>query len=359
MVDNSITYHIVGGGISGLSCAWFLKKKKNIKVIVYEAKNILGGRAFSYDDDKLKCKLDNAVHTIIGANKFMSSFVKKEEWEYTKYFVDSEFISIDTSILKNKNILFKSFCNTAYSDIAEKIKNNILRMLFPFTKNKRKVWFSKQDISQRIINVLSCKTDEIKLNSKLKNIKTKEGKVILLDFGNYKVDVKENDKIILALDNHDCANFISVNRLEYSQIINITYFTSQTIFLPKGASFIAQKNGLADFVFVNNGTITAVISDYKNNIEHENLAIKIWKEIDALRGVDSAFMPEYRISHYQKATIKQDKTNNLLRPKNALTEFLNLFIAGDWTMKNYPCCMEVAVKSAKRAVKTSLKLNKN
>ena len=85
------------------------------------------------------------------------------------------------------------------------------------------------------------------------------------------------------------------------------------------------------------------------------VAIKIWKEIDALRGVDSAFMPEYKISRYQKATIKQDTANNLLRPQNALTEFSNVFIAGDWTMKNYPCCMEIAVKSAQRAVKTALK----
>ena len=228
-------------------------------------------------------------------------------------------------------------------------------MLFPYTKSKIKVWFSKQDITQRIINVLSSSADEIRLNSLLKQMKTADGKVVSLDFGEYKIDLSENDKVILALDNHDCAKFVSVNQLEYSQIVNITYFTSQTIFLPKGASFIAQKNGLSDFVFVNNGTITAVISDYNDGIKNEDLAIKIWKEIDALRGVDSAFMPEYRISHYQKATIKQDTANNRLRPKSAVTEFSNVFIAGDWTMQNYPCCMEVAVQSGKRAVKTALK----
>ncbi len=358
MAGNSITYHIIGGGVSGLSCAWFLKKNKNIKVVVYEAKNILGGRAFSYDDDKFKCKLDNAVHTIIGANKFMSSFVKKDEWEYTKYFVDSEYSVVDNALFRNRNILYKAFCNTQANEVAYKIKHNILRMLFPFTKSKRKVWFSKGDISQRIINVLSAKADEIKLNSMLKDMKTENGRVTLLDFGEYKVDITKNDKVILAMDNYDCAKFISVNRLEYSQTVNITYFTSQTIFLPRGASFVAQKNGIADFVFVNNGMITAVISDYKNKMKDEDLAIKIWKEIDALRGVDSAFMPKYKISHYQKATIKQDTANNLLRPKNALTEFSNVFIAGDWTMKNYPCCMEIAVKSAQRAAVAAMKSKK-
>ena len=354
MKNKSITYHIIGGGISGLSCAWFLKNK-NIKTVVYEGKNILGGRAFSYDDEKLKRKLDNGIHAIIGANKFMSSFVNDEEWEYTKYFVDSEYYTVETKLLKNKDILYKAFCNMSADNISGKIKNNIAKLLFPYTKSKRRVWFSKQNLTQRIVNVLAAKSNEIRLSSSLKNIQTLEKKAVALDFGEYKVELGENDKVILALDNHECAKFVSVNRLEHSQIVNITYFTSQTVFLPKGASFVAQKNGLADFVFVNDGIISAVISDYKSDISEKELAVKIWKEIDALRGVDSAFMPEYRVSHYQKATIKQDTTSNILRPKNAKTEYSNVFIAGDWTMQDYPCCMETAVKSAQRAVKTALK----
>ena len=354
MKENTVTYHIIGGGIAGLACAWFLKDKK-AKTIVYESKKMLGGRAYSYDDEKYNRRLDNAVHAIIGANKFMSSFVNNEEWEYTKYFVDSDNYTISTSLAENKNILYKAFCNMPFDNIAGRIKNTILKLLFPYTKSKRKVWFSKQNLSQKIINVLASKSDDIKLGASLKNIKYEGKKAVLLDFGDFEVKLKEKDKVILALDNHDCAKFVSVNTLEYSQIVNITYFTSQTIFLPKGASFVAQKNGLADFVFVNDGTITAVISGYNYDSKMENLPIKIWKEIDALRGVDSAFMPEYKISYYPKATIKQDTISNMLRPKNAKTEYSNVFIAGDWTMRDYPCCMETAVKSAQRAVKTALK----
>lgn len=354
MKKDIATYHIIGGGISGLACAWFLKNE-NVKVVVYEGKKILGGRAYSYDDEKYNRRLDNAVHAIIGANKFMSSFVNNDEWEYTKYFVDSDNYTISTSLLKNKDILYKAFCNMSFDNIAGRIKNTILKLLFPYTKSKRKVWFSKQNLSQKIINVLATKSDDIKLGARLKNIKHKSSKATVLDFGEYEVELKDNDKVILALDNHDCAKFLSVNILEYSQIVNITYFTSQTIFLPKGASFVAQKTGLADFVFVNDGTITAVISDYNPDVKMEDLPIKIWKEIDALRGVDSAFMPEYKISYHPKATIKQDTTSNMLRPKNANTEYSNVFIAGDWTMRDYPCCMETAVKSAQRAVKAALK----
>lgn len=355
MSKDITTYHVIGGGISGLACAWFLKDKK-AKVVVYEAKKMLGGRTYSYDDERYKRRLDNAVHSIIGANKFMSAFVNKDEWEYTKYFVDSSNYSVNTSLFQNKNILYKAFCNMSSDNISQKIKNTIIKTLFPYNKSKRKVWFSKQNLSQKIINVLASKSDEIKLNSCLKNIKADGNKVTMLDFGDYKIDIKENDKVILALDNHDCAKFIPVDILEYSPIVNITYFTSQTIFLPKGASFVAQKTGMADFVFANDGTITAVISAYDSDIKIDELPLKIWKEIDALRGVDSAFMPDYKISYFPKATIKQDSTSNLLRPKNAKTQYSNVFIAGDWTMRDYPCCMETAVKSAKRAMTTAFKL---
>lgn len=355
MSKSITTYHIIGGGISGLSCAWFLKDKK-AKVVVYEEKKILGGRAYSYNDEKSNRRLDNAVHSIIGANKFMSSFINKDEWEYTKYFVDSLNYSVSTSLWKNRDILYKAFCNMPYNDISGKIKATILRLLFPYIKSKRKVWFSKQNLSQKIINVLASKADEIKLNSCLKNIKYDKDKATILDFGNYKVDLKENDKVILALNNYECAKFIPVNSIEYSSIVNITYFTSQTIFLPKGASFVAQKTGLADFVFVNDGTVTAVISAYDSAIKMNELPIKIWKEIDALRGVDSAFLPDYKISYFPNATIKQDTTSNMLRPSNAKTQYSNVFIAGDWTMKDHPCCMETAVKSAKRAMMTAFKL---
>ena len=129
MKEKNITYHVVGGGIAGLSCAWFLKDR-NIKVVVYEAENKLGGRAFSCENAKLSARLDNATHAIVGANKFMSSFINKSEWEYTKYFVDAENSKVDTSILKNRDILFKAFCNMPAENIDRKIKKTIIKEFF-------------------------------------------------------------------------------------------------------------------------------------------------------------------------------------------------------------------------------------
>ena len=359
-MSSNITYHIVGGGIAGLSCAWLLKQKRpDIHTIIYEAGEHLGGRSYSYFDKSFSQTLDNSVHAIIGANKFMSQFIKKDEWNRNCIFFDLSTCKIDTSVYANKELLFKSFCNTTATDISPEIRRNILYSLFPFTKSKSKVWFSKQNISQRIINILSGYADEIYLNSKLHKICAQFGMAAQLDFGHCQVDIGSHDCVIIALDNLNCSKILSTIPLEHSSIVNIIYKTSQTIFLPQGASFMGVVNGSFDWLFSNNNLLTAVVSDYRSDREGlSDLAVKIWSEIDKIRGVNSAFMPPFKAILSKNATIKQNMINNSHRPDNAFSQYPNVFIAGDWTMKDYPCCMETAFKSAQRAVTTSLKINK-
>ncbi len=355
MPAKEITYHIVGGGIAGLACAWFLKdKNKNIRTIIYEANSRLGGRIYSYDDKELGCRLGNAVHAVVGANKFIAQFVKKEEWQTTKYFVDPLAFELDESLIKNKDYIMKAFCNIDVNNVAHKIKQNIFKSMFPYTVSKRKVWFSGQDLSQRIINPLASKVDEIYYNHTLKKILTQFGMAVALDFGKKQIDIGSKDKIIIALDNFAANKILNVPLLEYSQIVNIIYRTSQKIFLPRGASFVGLKSCIADWIFVEGDILTAVISDYKPSLGAlSELSLKVWKEIDNVRGVNSAFVPPHKVMCYPRATILQNEKNNLQRPQSALTEYPNVFIAGDWTMKDHPCCMETAVKSAKRAIITS------
>lgn len=352
-----VTYHIVGGGIAGLSCAWFLKQKnKNIRTIIYEAAPKLGGRAYSYHDASLDARMDNAVHAIAGANKFLARFIQKHEWNDKINFVSPDTSILDTSLYQNRGHLFKSFCNTRDSDIDKAVKKRILKMLFPFTKSKRRVWFSKQNLSQRIINVLAGYADEIHLNSKLNKVSGQFGLAAQLKFDKKTVDIGAHDKVIIALDNTSCSKVLNVPVLEHNQIVNIIYRVSQTIFLPKGSSFIGIKDGIGDWVFSNGNLLSVVISDYQSGKESlQDLAIKAWTELDKIRGVNSAFMPPHKIFCCKNATIRQNAENNIRRPDTAKTEYPNVFIAGDWTMKDYPCCMETAVQSALRAVKTALK----
>lgn len=354
--SSEITYHIIGGGIAGLSCAWLLKEKRpDIRSVIYEAGDRLGGRAYSYSDKALSRVLDNSVHAVVGANSFMSRFIQKDEWHKAPLFFDLNSGKLDKSLYANQDLLLKSFCNTSAQNVAPKIKQNILRSFFPFTPSKRKVWFSEQNISQRIINILAGYADEIRLKHKLHKIVSQFGMAAQLDFLSEQIDIGARDKVILALDNLSCSKILQTISLEHSSIVNIIYQTSQTLFLPQGASFIGVRGGSFDWLFSNSNLLTAVVSDYTSEGENlSHLVMKIWKEIDKIRGINSAFVPAFKAICTKNATIKQDIINNSHRPDHAFSQYPNVFIAGDWTMKDYPCCMETAFNSAKRAIKTAL-----
>ncbi len=357
MKNNDITYHIIGGGISGLSCAYFIKQQnKNIKTIIYEACSYLGGRTYSLFDENFGLHIDNALHLVLGSDKFMSRFVRDSEWCTRACFYNNNEQTTDFSIYKNRDTLLQIFSGNTIEEIASPIKRRMFFRAFPFTKNKCKFWFSNQNINQRIINLLSAYADEIYTDCKLQKILSQFGVAAQLQFNKTLVDIGAKDKVILAVDNISCSKILDVFSLEHNQIINIIYHTSQTIFLPRGVSFVGIKNGSADAVLAKDNLLTAIINtNIPNRNKLSDLAVKVWTDLDKIRGVNSAFIPPYKAISCKNAMICHNAVNNDKRPSNALTKYPNVFIAGDWTMKNYLCCMETAVKSANRAVKTALK----
>lgn len=347
------TYHIIGAGIAGLACAYLIKQKnKNIRTVVYEASGRIGGRAYSYEDKDLNCRLDNATHVIIGANKNMASFIQEKEWENAAYFWDVEGDSLSGQHQRFLAHIFKSMCNTPPSQIAQNIIRKILWLTFPWTRKKRRIYYSKQDLSQKFANFFMGSADELKLNCKLLKIDSQFGKAAQLNFGSEIVEIGPDDMVIIALDNRNYARLFNETELPHNSIINIFYRTSQKINLPKAASFVGVVNGLADWIFVNDDILAVTISAVDDNkIDLQELARRVWCEIDKLRGVNSAFVPAFKVCCHKHATIAQDEQTNARRPLSAQGKFPNLFIVGDWTMQNYPCCMESAFLSAKRAVK--------
>ncbi|QCE35605.1 hypothetical protein FAI40_09870 [Acetobacteraceae bacterium] len=65
--------HIIGGGIAGLSAA--VELAPQAEVFLYEAASIAGGRARSFYDSALGCKIDNGNHLVLSANKYLLRYV--------------------------------------------------------------------------------------------------------------------------------------------------------------------------------------------------------------------------------------------------------------------------------------------
>ena len=357
MVKEAKTYHIVGGGISGLFCAQIIKQKfKNSKVFLYEAASHLGGKCYSYQDESFGFNLDNATHVIIGANRNLKKFVLPKEWEPDIGFWNVSTNDVSYQYKPHISHLLKSACNTNAENVSSAIKNNILRQTFPWGYKQRKIYFSKQDLSQRIVNNLASFPDNIKYNCCLQKIETQFGRAAQLVFNNFQVELGADDKVILALDNRAYSKLMGESPLPHSSIINIFYHTSEKIYLPRNASVIGIVNGISDWVFVNGNILSVTISAANNhNTSLSELAHMVWQELDILRGVNSAFVPPFRAFKHKYATIMQDEYTNSLRPDNCLSIYPNVYIAGDWTMKNHPCCLETSYRSAQRAVRIASK----
>jgi len=357
MGKKHITYHIIGAGVAGLSCACFLKKKNpQCKTILYEASGKPGGRCYSYDDKELKTRLDNATHVILGGNKLAAQFLSPAQWFEKCYFWDVVEDCVSTDYKLFKNDIWKAMCNTAAEEISPSIKRKIFWKLFPWGKKQRRLYFSKNDLSQRLINPLTIYTDELHTNCKLLKMETQFGQIAQLNFNNRQVELQAEDKIILATDAASAARFLGTPGFDFNGIINIFYHTSQPLSLPQGAKFLGVSGGLFDWIFIQDDIVAVTISDAGSRGENlEDLARNIWKQLDTLRNVNSAFVPPFRVIYHKHATIRQDDHNNARRPENAATSYPNLFIAGDWTMKDYPCCLEAAILSGKRAAEAALK----
>ncbi len=60
--------HIIGGGLAGLAAALALTEAGR-RVIIYEAGPACGGRARSYFDRELGCRIDNGNHLLLSGNR--------------------------------------------------------------------------------------------------------------------------------------------------------------------------------------------------------------------------------------------------------------------------------------------------
>lgn len=356
MGENRQTYHIIGAGIAGLAAAEFIKKKNpQIRTIVYEASAKLGGRCYSSFDEDLNCRLDNATHVILGGNRRMANMLQPRNWNQTCWFWNAETGELSKNYRHFSAHILKSMCNTDPQELPPETVKTILWKLFPWLPAQRKIYFSQQDLSQYLINPRLAYVDELKFNHKMTKIDSQFGRAVVLHFGSKQIDLGPEDKVILALDSRGYHALLGGESFDYNGIINIVYRTSQTLKLPHNSSFLGIVNGLADWVFISNNLVSVTISAVRAEGQQlDQLARDIWLELDKIRGVNSGFIPSFKVFNHKVATISQDRENNAKRPVDANSIFPNVFIAGDWTMKDYPCCLETAVLSAERAVKTAL-----
>ena len=103
--------------------------------------------------------------------------------------------------------------------------------------------------------------------------------------------------------------------------------------------------GLTQWLFVYRDRLSVTISAAGDLIDwsREALAESIWREVAELTGL-GASLPPWRIVKEKRATFAATPAQDARRPPS-LTQWSNVFLAGDWIQTGLPATIEGAVRS--------------
>lgn len=342
-MENNATYHIIGAGIAGLFTAKLIKEKHPLStVLIYEAADKIGGRCGSFFDIEHNCMYDNATHVILNCNKQAKKLIGKNKFMHSLSFWD----------FKKNSFIFKFFCfREILLAVFNTSKPNLSAILYVLGQLLRptrlKAYFSQGDLSSVLCDPLLVYANDIKYNYVWQGIEESNNRITKLIFNKRTVSIGENDKIISAIDSYNYNKIMGGYDFEYNAITNVFYRTSMSLTFPKNKKILGIKNALSQWIFSAKNYTSVTLSNAPKDVDSR----AIWQEICHIRNYNAAFEPYTRIRRFPQATIKQDKLNNAKRPHSAKTAYKNLFICGDWTMKNRPCCIETAINSARRVIR--------
>lgn len=337
-MENNPTYHIIGAGIAGLYSAKVIKEQNpNAKVVLYDAAEKIGGRCASVFSKQFDCMIDNATHVVLNCNKNTSTIIDKHD-NLIKFWnlQNNKFINKINCLKEIELAVF----NTENADW--KCRLFALKKLFPFLRIKS--FFSTGNLENVLCKPLCQYVDEFKYGYVWKGINSDNKHISELIFKQNRVKVADKDIVISAIDSFNYNKIFGGYDFEYNTITNVFYRTSMALTLPKKQKILGIIKGKSQWIFAGNNYIAITISNARDDINVN----EIWQEICKIRNYNSAFLPKCIVLNYNRATIKQDYKNNNLRPTSACIMYDNMFICGDWTMKNRPCCIETAIESAIR-----------
>ncbi|MBX9709974.1 MAG: hydroxysqualene dehydroxylase HpnE [Xanthobacteraceae bacterium] len=203
------------------------------------------------------------------------------------------------------------------------------------------------------VEMLKAKGATIKFGHELRQIETKDDKVSMLDFGDDTIALGAGDAVVLAVPARPASNIVLGLKAptKFRAIVNAHFRYDPPQGLPDLTGVVG---GLIEWLFAFPNRLSITISDADRLVDtpREELAGVIWRDIAKVAGFGEAVaegpLPPWQIVRERRATFEATPEQNALRP-GPVTEWKNLFLAGDWTDTGLPSTIEGSIRSGDRA----------
>jgi hydroxysqualene dehydroxylase len=404
------TVHIIGAGISGLSAAVRLANA-NFKVHVHEATQQAGGRCRSYFDAATNLTIDNGNHLLLSGNHQAVAYALSigteagligperaqfpfvdlttgQRWQIDLgdsrlplWVFDKARRVPDTNLLdycalmpliwaaQSKLVGDAIPCQgTLYRRLVQPLLLAVLNVdppegsaglagavvretLLAGGKACRPL-IARDGLSavlvEPAIKLLQDKGASIRFGHELREFGMSAAHVDELKFGDDIVAVEPDDAVVMAVPPRPAASLLSGLKTpsKFRAIVNAHFRFDPPAGMPP---ILGVVGGLVEWLFAFPQRLSVTISNADRLVDmpREELAQAIWRDICKAARVQGD-LPPWQIVRERRATFEATPEQNALRP-GALTNWRNLFLAGDWTDTGLPATIEGSVRSGNRA----------
>ncbi len=248
--------------------------------------------------------------------------------------------------------------NTDPKMASAKVLSNVLKETIYKGEKFCRIFQPKKNWDETLIEpaIIQIKKNGGRINfgSLLKKIDVIDNYVNELSFLNHKIKVNKNDTVIAAIPPTNLSKLLGSCSLpeQYNTILNLHFKIKQKDLKLFQKPIIGFINSITQWVFVKSNHLSITVSNANNlnNINAEELIVKVWNEIR--KYIKKKIIYEnVQIVREKKATYVQSPNNiNLVKDFNKFPK--NMKIVGDWTQYNLPCTIEASILSGKNAIET-------
>ena len=386
-----MSVHVIGAGLAGLAAACQLTELGH-EVVVFEAAPHAGGRARSYFDKQLGCRIDNGNHLLLSGNISSLSYLHRvgarrsllgpsepifpfrdvrtgEAWTLRlnqgsfPWWIFSRGRRVPGTLLHQYRSLLKLK--------GAKPADTVAAMLGGTGALYNKLL---KPLSISALNTMPEAASAVALHSVLSETIERGGYATLprwarvglsetfidpaidwlrahgadIRFGERVTELHQGQYTVLATPPWVAAELLPGLTVptEFESICNI-HFKYQM--QPGEAGFWGIVGGMTEWVFARPEVLSVTISAANRylNIDPEEMVRRVWAELVKLFGLD-AEIPPHRVLWERRATFRATPEQMALRPPTR-THNRNVVLAGDWTATGLPATIEGAIRSGNAA----------